>query len=166
MRDTINAGRDTDTMGAMVGALMGARFGVDAIPEEWTTGLINYDQVRLRGEYLAAREVDYMTREDYIEMETRLTLDELHHLEPHLKKYFEKKEAAAPRKPKAKVKSDEQPVSVDDLGFAPPPEVWLARDDIAPDEKRREKERRARRRIDWKETRREKKRMRPDDKKE
>jgi ADP-ribosyl-[dinitrogen reductase] hydrolase len=161
MVDTVNAGRDTDTMGAMVGALMGARFGFDAIPEEWTAGLVNFEQVRLRGEYLANREVDYMTREDYVEMETRLTQDEVRYLESDLKKFFAMQETIASKKPKTKSKPDKQPVNIEDLGFAPPPEVWLERDDLAPDERRREKERRARRRIDWKETRREKKRMRP-----
>ena len=35
LRDVVEAGGDTDTNGAVVGALLGARFGVEAIPERW-----------------------------------------------------------------------------------------------------------------------------------
>jgi len=31
----VNRGGDTDTIGAVTGALVGARFGVDALPERW-----------------------------------------------------------------------------------------------------------------------------------
>lgn len=32
----VNNGEDTDTVGAMTGALAGARFGVDAVPARWS----------------------------------------------------------------------------------------------------------------------------------
>ena len=35
LRDVVEAGGDTDTNGAVVGALLGARFGVEAIPDRW-----------------------------------------------------------------------------------------------------------------------------------
>ena len=31
----VNAGGDTDTNGAVAGAVLGARFGLDAIPKRW-----------------------------------------------------------------------------------------------------------------------------------
>ena len=37
----IAAGGDTDTNGAVAGALMGARMGYAALPETWVTGLLN-----------------------------------------------------------------------------------------------------------------------------
>lgn len=48
---SINAGGDTDTTGAMVGALLGACHGWSAFPEAWRTGLENVDA--LYGEALA-----------------------------------------------------------------------------------------------------------------
>lgn len=35
----INLGGDADTNGAVAGALLGASFGADALPEQWRTGL-------------------------------------------------------------------------------------------------------------------------------
>ena len=35
LRDVVEAGGDTDTNGAVVGAVLGARFGIEAIPERW-----------------------------------------------------------------------------------------------------------------------------------
>ena len=39
--DIINAGGDTDTNGAVASAVLGARFGVSAIPERWIERLPN-----------------------------------------------------------------------------------------------------------------------------
>ena len=38
--DTVNRGGDADTNGAIVGALFGARFGYEAIPEQWETRVL------------------------------------------------------------------------------------------------------------------------------
>ena len=35
VRSVVEAGGDTDTNGAVVGALLGARFGAEAIPDRW-----------------------------------------------------------------------------------------------------------------------------------
>ncbi|GAB4313110.1 MAG: hypothetical protein Kow0059_04110 [Candidatus Sumerlaeia bacterium] len=160
--DAINDGRDTDTVGAMTGALLGARFGCDAIPDKWSAGLINREQIRLRGEFLADGAVNYMIREDFVEMETRLTLEEIHALTPNIEAVRRRHNAADQKRSKSRATPANSSPEVEHLGFAPPPEVWLARDDLMPNEKRREKERRARRRFDWKETRREIHRMRQD----
>ena len=40
---TVNRGGDTDTVGAVTGALAGARFGAAALPEEWLDTLMYRD---------------------------------------------------------------------------------------------------------------------------
>lgn len=48
----IAAGGDTDTNGAIAGALMGARMGYAALPETWVAGLLNKDLLAERVEHL------------------------------------------------------------------------------------------------------------------
>ena len=42
----VNLGGDTDTLGAMAGAVAGALHGADAIPESWLNALENGDKGR------------------------------------------------------------------------------------------------------------------------
>ena len=48
----IAAGGDTDTNGAVAGALMGARMGYAALPETWVTGLLNKELLEERIEHI------------------------------------------------------------------------------------------------------------------
>ena len=41
--EVVNLGGDTDTAGAILGAMAGAYYGVDAIPQRWLDGLQNRD---------------------------------------------------------------------------------------------------------------------------
>jgi ADP-ribosylglycohydrolase len=41
----INKGGDADTNGAVTGALMGAKYGFNALPKRWVEGLVNLDRV-------------------------------------------------------------------------------------------------------------------------
>ena len=41
----VNAGGDTDTIAAMAGALVGARNGLETIPQKWRDGLEAYDEI-------------------------------------------------------------------------------------------------------------------------
>ena len=50
--EAINLGGDTDTIGAMVGGILGARNGVESIPGVWQNKIIASDQLLLRGEAL------------------------------------------------------------------------------------------------------------------
>ena len=50
--DIIAEGGDTDTNGAVAGALMGARMGYRALPETWVTGLMNKELLEERIERL------------------------------------------------------------------------------------------------------------------
>lgn len=43
--EAVNAGGDTDTNASMVGAIIGARVGVDGIPAEWVSGLYKADEI-------------------------------------------------------------------------------------------------------------------------
>lgn len=51
----ITLGRDTDTNGAVTGALVGARGGVDCIPERWLNGLRERDRLERAARGSAAR---------------------------------------------------------------------------------------------------------------
>ena len=42
----VNLGDDTDTTGAVTGALAGLAYGLDSIPQEWREQLAAYDEVR------------------------------------------------------------------------------------------------------------------------
>jgi ADP-ribosylglycohydrolase len=45
LTEVVNLGGDTDTAGAILGALAGAYYGVDAIPERWLDGLQNREGI-------------------------------------------------------------------------------------------------------------------------
>jgi ADP-ribosylglycohydrolase len=42
LEEVLDAGGDTDTVGAIAGALLGCRFGAEAIPREWITGIMEF----------------------------------------------------------------------------------------------------------------------------
>mgnify|MGYP003993918355 FL=1 len=50
-------GRETEKLGALVGAWVGAYQGVQSIPENLKTGLVNGREIRLRGEALFQRRI-------------------------------------------------------------------------------------------------------------
>jgi ADP-ribosyl-[dinitrogen reductase] hydrolase len=49
----VNMGGDTDTIGAITGAVVGARFGKDEIPNRWLTELESYSELNSLGSTLA-----------------------------------------------------------------------------------------------------------------
>lgn len=49
----VNLGGDADSVGAMTGALAGARWGAAAIPQRWLDGLANLDSLLARADRLA-----------------------------------------------------------------------------------------------------------------
>lgn len=51
--EIVNLGGDADTTGAILGALAGAHYGVDAIPSRWLEGLQNRDGIEARAMALA-----------------------------------------------------------------------------------------------------------------
>ena len=46
MLKAVNLGDDTDTTGAVTGALAGLAYGLESIPQEWLDQLAAYDEVR------------------------------------------------------------------------------------------------------------------------
>ncbi|MBN1868821.1 ADP-ribosylglycohydrolase family protein [Candidatus Sumerlaeota bacterium] len=172
----VNEGGDADTVGAIVGAILGARFGAESIPAEWIDGLINADQIRLRGRALREREVDWGQWEDLVEMEKTLTAREMGAMDrgqvEHRKEIERKARKDAEKRARSAQAREKSPAQ--DLGFAPPPEVWLRggaggskagpgvspRDDLDPIQAKKEKALRGRKRIEWKEGRRQKERER------
>jgi ADP-ribosyl-[dinitrogen reductase] hydrolase len=71
--EVINLGGDTDTTGAILGALAGTSYGVDAIPGVWLAGLQNREGIDLRSVALARRSTAGLAIPDLIETERRLS---------------------------------------------------------------------------------------------
>jgi ADP-ribosylglycohydrolase len=71
----LNLGREADKLGAAVGAFAGARYGIDRIPKEWISGLVNAKELRLRGDALFARRLPKNAKL-LVEMESGLTRKE------------------------------------------------------------------------------------------
>ena len=55
LTEVVNLGGDTDTAGAILGAMAGAHYGVDAIPTRWLDGLQNREGIEARAIALAQR---------------------------------------------------------------------------------------------------------------
>ncbi len=68
-------GRETQMLGALVGALAGALYGFDNIPADWKSGLVNAKEIRLRAEALSARRVK-KEQKHLFDMEAGLTAKE------------------------------------------------------------------------------------------
>jgi len=69
----VNSGGDSDTIGAMTGALAGALHGSSAIPSQWPHTLHNHRQVILRAEALAGKSESLNHIADFQQMEMKLT---------------------------------------------------------------------------------------------
>ncbi len=163
---TIQGGGDTDNVGALTGALLGARFGRDRIPESWIAGLLNAEQVCLRAQALHNREVDWSAWEDYIEMEKSLTEREIGFLaeaqKTNRKAIEKRRQHQAELRERATKAAAKKPPEY--LPFAPPPHVWLrggapstpaiVPDPVDPIQARKDRAKRGRKRIAWKDDRR------------
>ncbi|MBC8285642.1 MAG: ADP-ribosylglycohydrolase family protein [Nitrospinae bacterium] len=68
-------GRETEKLGALMGAWTGAILGAQAIPENLKTGLVNSREIRLRGEALFQRRMKKDAKA-LVDMETALTAKE------------------------------------------------------------------------------------------
>jgi len=75
--EVVNLGGDADTAGAILGAMAGAHYGVDAIPVRWLDGLQNVEGIDLRARALARRSLDGLPPiPDLVATERRLSESE------------------------------------------------------------------------------------------
>jgi ADP-ribosylglycohydrolase len=74
--DVVNLGGDTDTAGAILGAMAGAYYGADAIPRRWLDGLENRTGIEARALALAQRSSLGLNIPDLIATEHELTRKE------------------------------------------------------------------------------------------
>src|SRR5512135_1249288 len=74
--EVVNLGGDADTTGAILGALAGAHYGIDAIPDRWLVGLENRDAIDLRALALAQRSAEGLVIPDLIIRERLLSAQE------------------------------------------------------------------------------------------
>ena len=54
---SVNRGGDTDTLGAVTGAVAGARFGATALPERWLEQLQYREELELLAKALASTDM-------------------------------------------------------------------------------------------------------------
>jgi ADP-ribosylglycohydrolase len=82
MTEVVNLGGDTDTAGAILGAIAGVYYGADAIPRRWLDGLQNRDGIEVRAIAIAQRSTGGLPIPDLIATEHRLTRIEVETLQP------------------------------------------------------------------------------------
>jgi ADP-ribosyl-[dinitrogen reductase] hydrolase len=76
LTEVVNLGGDTDTAGAILGAMAGAYYGVDAIPQRWLDGLQNREGIEARAIALAQRSLTGLHIPDLIATEHLLSRKE------------------------------------------------------------------------------------------
>jgi ADP-ribosylglycohydrolase len=81
MTEVVNLGGDTDTAGAILGAMAGAHFGAESIPERWLDGLQNREGIESRAIALAQRSTAGLRIPDLIATEHALSRRELECME-------------------------------------------------------------------------------------
>ncbi len=72
---SLGHGRETEMLGALVGAWAGALYGFDNIPASWKSGLVNAREIRLRAEALSVQRRK-KEQKDLFDMEAGLTAKE------------------------------------------------------------------------------------------
>jgi len=83
LTEVINLGGDTDTAGAILGALAGAYYGIGQIPRRWLDGLQNRAGIDARARALAQRSAHGLDIPDLIATEQELSRKEESYLEQH-----------------------------------------------------------------------------------
>jgi len=107
----VNLGRESDSLGAMVGAILGARFGEESIPREWRAGLKNHDQIALRAEALFQKDFSGLKLKNLKDMELELTRFEIQERGKFVQKMIKRGEfdpEAAAKKQESKRREQEK----------------------------------------------------------
>jgi hypothetical protein len=71
--EVVNLGGDADTAGAILGAMAGAYYGVDAIPKRWLDDLQNREGIDARALALCQRSTEGLLIPDLVATEHELT---------------------------------------------------------------------------------------------
>lgn len=90
----LNRGGEADKLGSLVGALAGAVHGYSSIPDPIKTGLVNFKEIKARGEALGARRQNPSLK-NLFEMESSLTQKEYDQRQRYLQKEPKKKSKSA-----------------------------------------------------------------------
>lgn len=153
VEDVLNRGGETSAVAALVAALSVARHGTATLPDEWWAGTLAIGEVPAL--FGAADETPFASWADRERGWSGREDRELH--EPMRESLRVDAELEAERE-RRKPKKTGLPAQ-EDAAFAPPPHLWLKPgEEENPINKKIMKEQRARRRIDWKEDRRDKNR--------
>ncbi len=89
LSESLSLGREADKLGVLIGSWVGAWLGYSQIPEYLKSGLVNFKEIRLRGEALAARK-KLKSGKDLVEMERGLTHKEAEEGNRYLQKISKK----------------------------------------------------------------------------
>ena len=108
--EAINLGRDTDSLGAIVGAILGARFGIEEIPKNWLDGLKNSEQISARADALWQKSFAGLKIKPLKQIELDLTWQEIRAREQFIQKMIAEGEYDPEKK--AKKPAQAQPVSL------------------------------------------------------
>ncbi len=71
--DIVNLGGDADSAGAILGAMAGAHYGVNAVPQRWLARLHNVDGIDRRAQAIHARSAEGLDIPDLVETEHALS---------------------------------------------------------------------------------------------
>ena len=74
--DAVMMGGDTDTIGAVAGAVAGARFGGEALPDRWLEEITEADELEQLGRSLADTEFGIVDAAEQLISENKLDLGE------------------------------------------------------------------------------------------
>ncbi len=158
--EAINGGKEACAIGAMVGGILGLRFGAEAIPEEWRAGLVNAGQIAIRGTEMTAGFPDWSERTDIATLEREWTQREQEGREKRIDAFLfekERQEQKHPAKAKPIAATQQRIKSQEEAPFAPPPQVVFKRQIPEHLRAKKEKAMRGKKRVQWKEGRRHKK---------
>jgi ADP-ribosylglycohydrolase len=169
LETVVNQGGDCDTLGTLVGALLGARFGLSAIPAEWVEELVARRLLEQRAEALDTGQRGKKW-DDLPDTERRWTAEEeagRAALFLACRKELEREERRKrARKSRRTSPASKAPAVPQGMPFAPPPELWLRDKPSAPAAPKQPLQRPlggTKKRIPWKEERRRERRKRGDD---
>ncbi len=85
LTEIVNQGGDADTTGAILGAMAGAYYGFEGLPERWLGGLQNRDGIESRAAALAGVPIEELSIPGLVETERKLSDQEAEHREQILR---------------------------------------------------------------------------------